>query len=232
MSIKDYVKHAVCYPLRVSVKDIQGERQRQALLETVAFVEKQMSHVPSFRNRFKLMEYALRQRDVPGGLICEFGVHRGESINRLARWMPDVEIHGFDSFEGLPEGWQADIAKGAFAINGIPKVASNVTLHKGWFDTTLPEFKKGHNRPIAFMHADADLYTSTKSIFDVLGDQIVSGTVIQFDEYFNYPSWQQHEHRAFSEFCAERAVQFKYLGFAGSAEQVAVKITSTSLRSP
>jgi hypothetical protein len=230
IKIKDYVKHYACYPLRVSVKDIQGERQRRALLETVAFVETQMPHVPSFKNRFKLMEYALRQSDVARGLICEFGVHRGESINKLAKWMPDAEIHGFDSFEGLPEGWQPDIGRGAFAINGFPKVASNVKLHKGWFDTTLREFKKGHSGPIAFLHADADLYSSTKSIFDVLGDQIVPGTVVQFDEYFNYPGWQQHEYRAFSEFCTERAVQFEYLGFASFAEQVAVRITSIASR--
>jgi len=225
IGIKHYVKGWLYYPFNTCVKDIQGERQRQALLETVAFVEAQMPQAPSFLTRLKLMDYALGQREVAGGLICEFGVHRGDSVNTLAKWMPNVEIHGFDSFEGLPEEWQSDIGKGAFALNGTPKVAPNVTLYKGWFDKTLHEFKKEHPGPIAFLHMDADLYSSTKTIFGVLGDQIVPGTVIQFDEYFNYPGWQQHEYRAFSEFCAERSVTFKYLGFARFGEQVAVKIT-------
>jgi Macrocin-O-methyltransferase (TylF) len=226
-TLKDRVRHYFAYPLRISVKDIQAERQRQALLETVAFVEAQMPQVPSFKNRFKLMEYALQCRGVAGGLVLEFGVHTGESINKIARWIPDAEVHGFDSFEGLPEEWQSDIGKGSFAVNDLPKVASNVKLHKGWFESTLPEFRSQHSGPITFLHVDADLYSSTRTIFEVLGDQVVSGTIIQFDEYFNYPGWQQHEHRAFSEFCRDRAVQFEYLGFTRSAEQVAVRITST-----
>jgi len=224
--LKDRMRHYFAYPVRVAVKDIQAERQRQALLETVAFVEAQMPQVPSFKDRFRLMKYALGQRSVNGGLICEFGVHEGESINRIARWVPDAEIHGFDSFEGLPEEWQSDIGKGAFATSRVPKVASNVKLHKGWFDSTLPGFRSEHSGPIAFLHVDADLYSSTRTIFKVLGGQVIPGTVIQFDEYFNYPGWREHEHRAFSEFCSEQAVQFRYLGFSRSAEQLAVKIIS------
>jgi hypothetical protein len=223
---RDRIKRYMCYPLRVSAKDIQGERQRQALVETVAFVEREMPQAPSFDNRFKLLDHAIRSRDVSDGLICEFGVHRGESINTLARWLPGTEIHGFDSFEGLPEGWQSNIGKGAFAVEGAPTVPPSVKLHKGWFDATLPEFKKTHGGPISFLHVDCDLYSSTKCIFDILGDQIFPGTVIQFDEYFNYPGWQAHEHRAFSEFCARRAVQLEYLGFARSTEQIAVKIAA------
>ena len=68
---------------------------------------------------------------------------------------------------------------------------------KGLFDDTLPSFAKTHTQPVSFLHVDCDLYSSTKAIFDILGDQIVEGTVIVFDEYFNYPGWQHHEFKAF-----------------------------------
>ncbi len=230
-SPKTWVKRFMTYPLRVVVKDIDAMRQYQSLQETVAFIDTNLPLTPSFPDRFQLMQFALSQSRVRDGLVCEFGVHQAESINHIARWKPEAEIHGFDSFEGLPEEWQSNIGKGAFALATLPKVAPNVRLHKGWFDQTLPLFSQRFPRPIAFLHVDADLYSSTKTIFDVLGDQIVPGTIIQFDEYFNYPGWQQHEHRAFREFCEERAVSFEYLGFARCGEQIAVKITALTVAS-
>jgi hypothetical protein len=46
--------------------------------------------------------------------------------------------------------------------------------------------------------------------------------VIVFDEYFNYPNWQEHEFRAFQELVEECRVRYQYLGYARF--QVAVKI--------
>ena len=42
-------------------------------------------------------------------------------------------------------------------------------------------------------------YSSTKCVFDNLGPQIVSGTVIMFDELMGYEGWEQHEYRALQE---------------------------------
>jgi hypothetical protein len=39
-----------------------------------------------------------------------------------------------------------------------------------------------------------------KEIFDQLVDNIVSGTVIVFDEFYNYPRAEEHEFKAFQEF--------------------------------
>ena len=44
---------------------------------------------------------------------------------------------------------------------------------------------------------DCDIYSSTKDIFDIAGDRINPGCIIVFDEYINYPSWEQHEFKAF-----------------------------------
>ena len=90
----------------------------------------------------------------------------------------------------------------------------------------MPEFVKQHNHPVAFVHIDSDLYSSAKTIFDCLKDNIVSGTVIVFDEFFNYPGWEDGEYRAFMEFIEETKLDFSYLGYCYSGEQVFVKINN------
>ena len=77
---------------------------------------------------------------------------------------------------------------------------------------------------IIFIHFDADLYSSTKTVLDILADRIVPGTVIQFDEYFNYPGWQDGEYKAFKEFVESRDIKFEYIGYLENDEQVAVRI--------
>lgn len=74
------------------------------------------------------------------------------------------------------------------------------------------------------MHIDCDLYSSTRTILALLAPRIVAGTIILFDEYFNYPNWEQHEYKAFQEFAAASDVKYTYLGFA--RQQVAVQIGS------
>jgi hypothetical protein len=48
------------------------------------------------------------------------------------------------------------------------------------------------------------------------------GTVIVFDEYFNYPNWEHHEFKAWQEFVEQHRVQYDYLAYA--RQQVAVRI--------
>lgn len=75
-----------------------------------------------------------------------------------------------------------------------------------------------------FLHIDCDLYSSTKVVFDFLKNQIVKGTVIVFDEYFNYPGWQNGEFKAFKEFVIQNNVEYEYLTYNRYHEQVAVII--------
>ena len=67
---------------------------------------------------------------------------------------------------------------------------------------------------IAFAHIDCDLYESTKTIFSLIAERIQPGTVLVFDEYFNYPSWRDHEFKAFQEFVAGNNVRYSYLSYA------------------
>ena len=138
-------------------------------------------------------------------------------------------IVGFDSFEGIQEDWRVGAPKYTFKIkNGeLPPLLANVDIYKGYFEETLPTFVKDSNgMPISFIHADCDLYSSTKTIFSILKNQIVPGTIILFDEYFNYDGWEQHEHKAFREFIEETNLNFTYLAYNQYHEQVLVRINA------
>lgn len=116
------------------------------------------------------------------GMVLEFGVFQATTIRDLSLYMEQrhdeieaddgappppflkADIHGFDSFEGLPHDWEgrSGMKAGHFSLNGqIPPVfiesvcsesaypvndadgithERNVILHKGWFDKTVPPF--------------------------------------------------------------------------------------------
>lgn len=206
-------------------QDIEFARSLNSLFTTVDYVEKRMSQVPSVNNHLKVHDVAVEHISIQDGLILEFGVFSGKTINYLAEKLPNHQIYGFDSFEGLPEFWRDGFSKGHFAVAELPKVEANVQLIKGWFDQTLPDFKAKNNRKLAYLHVDCDLYSSTQTIFNILKDNIVEGTVIVFDEYFNYPGWMEGEFKAFQEFLEETGKEYKYLTYNSKHEQVAVVIT-------
>jgi hypothetical protein len=79
---------------------------------------------------------------------------------------------------------------------------------------------------IALLHIDCDLYSSTQSVFSYLHKKIVPGTLIVFDEYFNYPTWERHEYAAFQEYVAYRQIRYEYFGLVPGDMQVAVRILS------
>lgn len=205
-------------------KNIQLELQRRALQTTADYVERCMANVDSVPTRFKLLDLAL-SRSVPHGLYCEFGVFSGESINYIARHT-SRPVYGFDSFEGLPERWTDGFPAGHFALSQLPKVCSHVQLIKGWFHETLPNFLLQHKESVSFLHIDCDLYSATKTILALLQSRICPGTVIVFDEYFNYPGWQNGEFRAFHDFIDASAYSYEYIGYNRNDEQAGVVITA------
>ncbi len=98
-------------------------------------------------------------------------------------------------------------------------------LVKGWFEDTLPEFVSKHSEKCSFIHIDCDLYSSTKTIFKFLNEKIEKGTVIVFDEFFNYPGWKNGEFKAFMEFIELNHMKFEYIGYCRYDEQVAIRIS-------
>lgn len=152
-------------------------------------------------NKHDTLAAALRATTIDG-MVAEFGVFEGQTLTRIAEYFDDRTVHGFDSFIGLPEAWSGTSKDvGAFDIGGQPPElpVSNVEFHVGFFDSTVPPFGEQHQGPFAFVHLDADLYSSTKTVMETLFHWFVPGTVVLFDEYFGYHGWQHHEHKAFME---------------------------------
>lgn len=150
---------------------------------------------------YKHLDYALEHVKLDG-LFMEFGVYEGRTLTHLARSNPDKTFYGFDVFTtGLPETWFC-VSKGGFALPAVPVFEEkNIELVVGLYEDSLPSFEK---KTVAFMHIDCDLYSSTKTVFTHFADHIVSGTVIVFDEYYNYAGYQDHEYKAFAELLSER----------------------------
>jgi hypothetical protein len=171
----------------------------------------------------RFYDHALSLRRIQG-LALEFGVASGRTITQIANATPGGTVYGFDSFKGLPEDWRTGFGKGAFARTAPPKVPDNVELVIGLFGDTLPGFVASHQAPVSFLHVDCDLYSSTVDILTHLGPHIGPGTVIAFNEYFNYPGWREHEHKAWMEFVAAHGVRYRYAGFTWTDQQVSVVV--------
>ena len=147
----------------------------------------------------------------------------GNSIRQIAA-LVEQEVHGFDSFQGLPEAWH-HLPKGSYSTKGIiPSVQPNVILHKGWFKDTLPGFIEKYQAPVRFMNIDCDIYSSTKTVLDLLANQIIPGTVIVFDEYIGNENWREDEFKAFQEAVLKYGWNYEYLCFSIVTKQVVVRL--------
>jgi hypothetical protein len=227
--MKRIIKKAIQKIGRIAVPDdsqnLKIKMQRLSTKSTAEFILKEMSLVQSVDSWDAVHNFARKHVSVDG-LILEFGVFSARTTNHIAQLFPEDTIHGFDSFEGLPEAWRDGFDKSRFAVNSLPKVLSNVELHKGWFNESIPTFlnEVDSEQCIAYLHVDCDLYSSTKTIFNCLKHLFVDGTIIVFDEYFNYPGWEQGEHLAFQEFLSESKFRFEWLTYNHLHEQVAIKL--------
>jgi methyltransferase family protein len=201
----------------------EGALKLGAMLDGAEYAAEHMRGAHASTDKDEILLRALEHAP-HDGLFLEFGVWSGRTINLIAERV-NATVHGFDSFQGLPEDWQPGYRRGSFHTNGrLPSVRPNVTLHVGWFHETLPSFIAEHCEPIAFLHVDCDLYSSTKTVFQYLADRLRPGSVIVFDEYFNYPGWRNHEYRAFQEVVEEHSLRYSYLGYNTVEWNVAVQI--------
>lgn len=156
-------------------------------------------------------------------LYLEFGVWNGESIRCWSRLLrhPESHLHGFDSFEGLPEKWHLTKEAGVFSTGGaVPAIDDpRVRFFKGWFRDTLPLYTPPqHDRLI--INIDADLYSSTKEVLDKFKDFIHVGTFLYFDEF----SDRNHELKAFDEFSASSGHRFKLVAATRSLSHVLFEV--------
>lgn len=136
----------------------------------------------------------------PQGWAVEFGVFSGVSLGIISAHMPVI---GLDSFDGLPEDWRPGFGKGKFSTGGKPPfdVPFNAMLMKGLFHETLPTLHRRGMPPFGLVHIDCDLYSSTVTALHGVRHHIAPGTVVVFDEFTGYDGWQEHESKAWDEFC-------------------------------
>ena len=156
------------------------------------------------------------------GYHMQFGVHKGATLDIMAKLKPEVTWHGFDSFEGLPNDWDLGekiVKWDKFKLSEPPQVRDNVVLVEGWYVDTVPEFEKVMTGPIAFMDIDCDVYKSARTVLFGMDTRIVPGTVIRFDEICDwrtlkgwvknkgrvskYTTWAEHEWKALNEWIKE-----------------------------
>jgi O-methyltransferase len=177
----------------------------------------------TYRRLFKLHELALRfEKRKTGGSFVECGVRNGGSaavIAAAARKNKQRHVWLFDSWEGLPEPEERDIAgnpeeaKRGLGLGYEEKVKEiifnrlglgNARIHlvKGWFTDTLPKPEIGE---IALLHLDCDLYQSVKYCLETLYDDVIEGGCIVIDDYGYWSSCND----AVDEFIKNRNLKVK-----------------------
>lgn len=177
------------------------------------------------------------------GDYLEFGVFGGRTFveaclaaRRYGR--SDMRFHAFDSFQGLPElgsvDEQGNFHAGQFRCDrkgfevGLRRHGvdmSRVGIHEGFFDQTLAHPNALRHlgvRQAAIVWIDCDLYSSTVPILRALGDVLVDGTVLIFDDWYCFRGRPDRgEQRACSEWLQAnphiRLVEYQKFHWAGVA---------------
>lgn len=234
----DRVINAVRGAVRTTVREFEvrerrslfAAAEREAVATSARFVREVMPTVPSFRSPQETLEHALSLAPAEG-MALEFGVYSGQTLKVIAGARDGRDVYGFDSFKGLPEDWRTGFPIGQFQVDEIPDVPG-AELVVGWFDEVLPGFLADHPGPVGLLHVDSDLYSSARTVLDQVGPRLVAGSVVIFDEYFNYPGWEQHEFRAWQEYVERTGTRFEYEGYTVDNEQVVVRVTGAGHDQP
>lgn len=206
-----------------SRRDMVYVADQEAALESHHFAREHMYGARHFRRPWETLQYGVSLAP-HGGMALEFGVATGNTLRLIAKHRPDKQVYGFDSFEGLPEPWLTGMQGGEFAQAELPDVPG-AELVVGLFDDTLPGFLDQHPGAVDFLHVDSDLYSSAKTVLDLVGPRLRPGSVIAFDEFFNYPGWQEHECKAWHEYVERTGTSFTYEAYSYADRQVVVRIT-------
>ncbi len=165
------------------------------------------SGVGNISRALAIYELVKKAVDLPGH-FCELGCWNGSNLVYLAKLISilrpkgNVEVFGFDSFQGLQSfDSQKDLspAGGEGSYQGNPELLEDVLrlyqlqewvqLVKGRMEDTLPRFlEERKDVRFSFIYLDADLYSPTKVGIELLYPRLLKGGVMVFDQY-NIPSW-------------------------------------------
>ncbi len=206
-------------------RDLLAAGERDAARSSARWAHRVMPTAREFHDPRATLEHALELAP-QGGMALEFGVFEGRSLAVIAEARKGRDVYGFDSFEGLPEDYRPHVRQGAFALDRRPQV-DGAELVVGWFDDTLPGFLETHPGPVDFLHVDGDLYSSAVTVLTLVGPRLQPGSVVIFDEFFNYPGWDDSgEFRAWEEDLERTGATVAYEAYTSNNEQVVVRIVS------
>lgn len=216
------------YDSGVFVERVANVLKFEFFWEERVAADKSVTIVPSFstsRSKKPIWDIAMANVRKLGdaGTVLEFGTNNGGSLLYFWRNLPATyRLHGFDSFEGIPEPWDS-LPKGAIKGHGYPSELwsdhremlpeiernvketgsipqppqPNIVIHKGLFAHMLPEVMVPDVlRDIRFIHFDADIYMGTRPVLDAICGQISHKYFILFDELYSV----NHEFKAWMEF--------------------------------
>jgi predicted O-methyltransferase YrrM len=205
-------------------RDLTFAADREAVTSSAEFVRLAMPTAPAFPSLVDTLRHALSLAPADG-MALEFGVWSGTTLREIVAARPHGRVYGFDSFQGLPEDWRPGFPAGIFESNGVPEVPG-AELVVGLFADTLPRFLDEHPGDVTFLHVDSDLYSSAKTVLEHVGPRLRVGSIVLFDEFFNYPGWQDHEYRAWCEHVEKTGIGFRYRGYTIDHEQVILEVTA------
>lgn len=219
---REQLAHAILmYEIRQR-RDTVFAGEVRAARESEAFAAEHLAGARQCPNPEATMLFATEQVTLDGPIV-QVGTSNGESLAKLVAYLRGRDVYGFGLSSGLPEDWRPGFPAGSFAQDGLPEVRG-ATIVDGPYEQTLAEFKAEHPEPIALLHLDTTIYSSTVTVLDLLEDRLATGTIIILDEYFNYPGWQNGEFRAWAEFVERTGIQFRYEGYTFDNEQVVVRV--------
>jgi hypothetical protein len=104
----------------------------------------------------------------------------------------------------------------------MPNVKKNVVLVKGWVQDTVIDFLKQNNPQISFAHMDLDTYESTKFVLSEIKPYLRKGSILLFNELYNFPGWSVGEYKALNEIFDEN--EYKIIAFAEHGWEAVVEI--------
>src|SRR3954466_14876915 len=205
-------------------RDLLAVGERDAARSSALWADDVMPTARSFLDAESTLRYGLEIAN-QGGLALEFGVFAGRSLRVIAEVRKGQDVYGFDSFRGLPEVYRPHVRDGAFALDELPQV-EGAELVVGWFEDTLPHFLASHPGPVDFLHVDGDLYSSAVTVLTLVGPRLLPGSVVVFDEFFNWPGWEDEgEFRAWQEYLKRTGTKVEYEAYTSNNEQVVVRVT-------
>jgi hypothetical protein len=167
---------------------------------------------------------AVAANAIPGPYL-EFGVGRGQTLWlawRASRgYHLDIDLWGFDSFEGLPaSSSEIDTSHpnwlpGEYAntqesvrrnVSALGVDLDRVTFVPGFYSESLtPQRRTELPDHASLVYIDCDMYESTVDALDYVGDIVRHGMVLAFDDWFLWsPTRPPGEKVAFEEFQARR----------------------------